>query len=127
MGLSKQRIVHLGNAFLDTIVYLPTLPTQPSKIRALDVLRTGGGIAATAAYTTALLGAETIYWGRLGNDDTGDQILARLGPSVSIQVRYDAWMVGSARSEQYSCHRMVIAWHSASSAGTLAMRRNGCR
>ena len=78
MGLSKQRIVHLGNAFLDTIVYLPTLPTQPSKVRALDVLKTGGGIAATAACTTALLGAETLYWGRLGNDETGDQILTRL-------------------------------------------------
>ena len=78
MGVSKQRIVHLGNAFLDTIVYLPMLPTQPSKVRALDVLKTGGGIAATAACTTALLGAETLYWGRLGNDETGDQILARL-------------------------------------------------
>lgn len=76
--MSSRRIVTLGNAFLDTIVYLPVLPTAPTKIRAIDVKRTGGGIAATAAYTTAALGAETIYWGRLGQDETGDQILARL-------------------------------------------------
>ena len=72
------RIVTLGNAFLDTIVYLPRLPTEPSKIRALNVVKTGGGIAATAAYAAARLGADAAYWGRLGNDDTGDQILARL-------------------------------------------------
>ena len=76
--MSTRRIVTLGNAFLDTIVYLPVLPTAPTKIRATDVRRTGGGIAATAAYTTAGLGAETAYWGRLGQDDTGDQILSRL-------------------------------------------------
>jgi sulfofructose kinase len=76
--MARKRIVHLGNAFLDTIVYLPSLPTQPTKIRALDVRKTGGGIAATAAYTTASLGADTIYLGRLGRDETGDQILARL-------------------------------------------------
>jgi len=73
-----RRIVTLGNAFLDTIVYLPELPTAPTKLRAYDVRKTGGGIAATAAYTTATLGARTVYWGRLGQDDTGDQILARL-------------------------------------------------
>ncbi|MBD0417184.1 PfkB family carbohydrate kinase [Oryzicola mucosus] len=76
--MSTRRIVTLGNAFLDTIVYLPVLPTAPTKIRAIDVRRTGGGIAATAAYTTAALGADTVYWGRLGQDETGDQILARL-------------------------------------------------
>lgn len=76
--MARKRIVHLGNAFLDTIVYLPSLPTQPTKIRALDVRKTGGGIAATAAYTTASLGADTVYLGRLGRDETGDQILARL-------------------------------------------------
>jgi len=82
--MSSRRIVTLGNAFLDTIVYLPVLPTAPTKIRATDVKRTGGGIAATAAYTTAALGAETIYWGRLGKDDTGDQILTRLN-SVGVE------------------------------------------
>lgn len=76
--MTAKRIVHLGNAFLDTIVYLPMLPTQPVKLRALDVRKTGGGIAATAAYTTAALGADTTYWGRLGCDETGDQIIARL-------------------------------------------------
>lgn len=76
--MTRRRILTLGNAFLDTIVYLPALPCAPVKQRALDVRRTGGGIAATAAYATAKLGAETVYWGRLGQDDTGDQILSRL-------------------------------------------------
>jgi len=73
-----RRIVTLGNAFLDTIVYLPRLPTEPCKFRATDVRRTGGGIAATAACAVARLGAEANYWGRLGEDETGDQIIARL-------------------------------------------------
>eukprot|EP00919_Chromeraceae_sp_WS-2016_P041939 GHVR01099803.1.p1 GENE.GHVR01099803.1~~GHVR01099803.1.p1 ORF type:complete len:304 (-),score=59.44 GHVR01099803.1:117-1028(-) len=85
--MSSRRIVTLGNAFLDTIVYLPMLPTAPTKIRATDVRRTGGGIAATAAYTTAVLGAQTTYWGRLGQDDTGDQILTRLN---AVGVKTDA-------------------------------------
>ncbi|WP_176084220.1 PfkB family carbohydrate kinase [Martelella sp. HB161492] len=73
-----RRIATLGNAFLDTIVYLPRLPTEPCKFRATDVRRTGGGIAATAACAVARLGAEAVYWGRLGEDETGDQIIARL-------------------------------------------------
>lgn len=76
--MSRRRVVILGQAFLDTIVYLPRLPTEPCKFRALNVVKTGGGIAATAAYTTASLGARTAYWGRIGQDDTGDQILKRL-------------------------------------------------
>jgi sulfofructose kinase len=80
-----KRIVTLGNAFLDTIVYLPRLPTEPCKIRALDVTRTGGGIAATAAYATARLGARTHYWGRLGGDAVGDEILARLS-AIGVEV-----------------------------------------
>ncbi|KQT85399.1 PfkB family carbohydrate kinase [Aurantimonas sp. Leaf443] len=76
--MARRRILTLGNAFLDTIVYLPALPSVPVKQRALDVRRTGGGIAATAAYATAKLGADTVFWGRLGLDDTGDQILSRL-------------------------------------------------
>jgi len=71
-------MVALGQAFLDTIVYLPFLPKEPTKLRAQDVLKTGGGIAATAACAAARLGANVVYWGRLGQDETGDQILARL-------------------------------------------------
>ncbi|MGV3652355.1 MAG: PfkB family carbohydrate kinase [Devosia sp.] len=84
--MARSRIVTLGNAFLDTIVYLPELPSAPIKLRALDVRRTGGGIAATAAYTVSALGAETVYWGRLGKDDTGDQILSRLG-AAGVETR----------------------------------------
>jgi len=76
--MPSRRLVILGQAFLDTIVYLPFIPTEPIKLRPQNVLKTGGGIAATAAFTTARLGADTTYWGRLGQDDTGDQILARL-------------------------------------------------
>lgn len=76
--MAAKRIVTLGNAFLDTIVYLPRLPTEPCKFRANNVVRTGGGIAATAAFAVARLGAETEYWGRLGQDAAGDDILARL-------------------------------------------------
>ncbi|WP_319528802.1 PfkB family carbohydrate kinase [uncultured Cohaesibacter sp.] len=73
-----KRIVTLGNAFLDTILLLPTLPDKPLKMRVMDVKFTGGGIAATAACAAARLGADVTYWGRLGVDDIGDRIVERL-------------------------------------------------
>nr|WP_321483912.1 PfkB family carbohydrate kinase [uncultured Cohaesibacter sp.] len=72
------RIVTLGNAFLDTILYLPEIPDKPTKMRVMDVKMTGGGIAATAACAAARLGADVAYWGRLGVDEVGDRIVERL-------------------------------------------------
>nr|WP_321460168.1 PfkB family carbohydrate kinase [uncultured Cohaesibacter sp.] len=72
------RLVTLGNAFLDTILYLPEIPDRPTKMRVMDVKMTGGGIAATAACAASRLGAEVAYWGRLGVDEVGDRIVERL-------------------------------------------------
>ena len=58
-----KRIVTLGNAFLDTILLLPTLPDKPLKMRVMDVKFTGGGIAATAACAAARLGADVTLLG----------------------------------------------------------------
>ena len=81
-----KRIVTLGNAFLDTIVFLPKLPDKPTKMRVADVKMTGGGIAATAACAAARLGADVAYWGRLGVDEVGDRIVGRLN---SFNVKTD--------------------------------------
>ncbi|WP_316863220.1 PfkB family carbohydrate kinase [uncultured Cohaesibacter sp.] len=81
-----KRIVTLGNAFLDTILFLPELPDKPLKMRVLDVKFTGGGIAATAACAASQLGADVTYWGRLGVDDIGDRIIDRL---TQFKVRTD--------------------------------------
>ena len=75
---ASTRIVTLGNAFLDTILYLPEIPDKPTKMRVMDVKMTGGGIAATAACAASKLGAEVAYWGRLGVDEVGDRIVERL-------------------------------------------------
>jgi sulfofructose kinase len=94
--MGTHRVAILGQAFLDTIVYLPVLPTKPTKIRATDVIRTGGGIAATAAYAAARLGARPIYWGRLGRDTTAEEILARL-TAAGVDTA-DVRLIGSGRS-----------------------------
>jgi len=70
-------IAVLGQSFLDRILYVAALPTEPSKMRVVRQLETGGGIASTAAVTSARLGHITNLYSRLGDDHAGDTI-ARL-------------------------------------------------
>ncbi len=71
-------IAVLGNSFLDRILYVASLPTEPSKMRVQKQLETGGGIAATAAVTSARLGQDTMLYSRIGDDNAGDAIARRL-------------------------------------------------
>lgn len=71
-------IAVLGNSFLDRILYVAALPTEPSKMRVQKQLETGGGIAATAAVTSARLSRHTLLYSRIGDDSAGDEIARRL-------------------------------------------------
>ncbi|GLQ12055.1 sulfofructose kinase [Devosia yakushimensis] len=76
--VARIKVATLGNAFLDRILYVPNLPTEPSKMRVTGQYETGGGIAATAAVACARLGAETVCYSRIGSDAAGNEIIRRL-------------------------------------------------
>lgn len=74
----RPRVICLGVATLDLIFRVDTIPAAPAKFGASDFIVTGGGMAANAAVTVQRLGGEAQYWGRVGDDDVGDQILRSL-------------------------------------------------
>lgn len=78
MSGHKPRVICLGVATLDQIFRVDTIPEAPAKFGALEFIVTGGGMAANAAVTVKRLGGEALYWGRVGDDDVGDQIVRQL-------------------------------------------------
>ncbi len=74
----KRRIICLGVATLDQIFRVDHIPVAPAKFRATEFIVTGGGMAANAAVAVQRLGGEAQYWGRVGDDDVGDQIVRLL-------------------------------------------------
>ncbi|MCS6996372.1 MAG: PfkB family carbohydrate kinase [Casimicrobiaceae bacterium] len=94
---SPPRVVCLGVATLDLVFRVAALPAPPAKVRALDFVVTGGGMAANAAVAVARLGGLASYWGRLGDDEVGDQIL-RLLVQEGVDVRHVRRLAG-ARSK----------------------------
>lgn len=72
------RVICLGMATLDQIFRVDTIPLAPAKFRASEFIVTGGGQAANAAVTVQRMGGEAQYWGRVGDDDVGDQIIRSL-------------------------------------------------
>ncbi len=85
----RRHVVCLGMATLDQIFRVDTIPEAPAKFRALDFIVTGGGQAANAAVTVRRLSGAAQYWGRVGDDPTGDQILRQLSDErVDIQHVY---------------------------------------
>lgn len=77
-GSHRPRVICLGVATLDLIFRVDTIPAAPAKFGASDFIVTGGGMAANAAVAVQRLGGEAQYWGRVGDDDVGDQILRSL-------------------------------------------------
>lgn len=67
-------IIVVGHAALDSIYRIDRFPPQPSKVRALEHIESGGGSAANAAATIARLGGRVEFWCRLGDDDVGKRI-----------------------------------------------------
>ncbi len=73
---SAPRVICLGVATLDLVFRVDAIPEAPSKKQAEDFVVTGGGMAANAAVAVQRLGGQAAYWGRLGDDLVGNQILA---------------------------------------------------
>lgn len=76
--VAHPQVICLGVATLDQIFRVDIIPEAPAKFGALEFIVTGGGMAANAAVTVQRLGGRAQFWGRVGDDDVGDQILRQL-------------------------------------------------
>jgi sulfofructose kinase len=82
-----KRIICVGHAALDRIYRIEAFPPQPAKVRALEHVETGGGMAANAAVAIARLGGKSELWSRVGDDGAGATIRAGL-KAEHVDVRY---------------------------------------
>lgn len=74
VNLPSQRpfqVVAVGMNAVDWICRLPVYPAHNSKIEIDEMLKLGGGPAATAAALCGRWGLKTKYLGRVGDDDVG--------------------------------------------------------
>ena len=63
-----------GSATIDLIFLVDEVKLPSAKIQATQFVETGGGMAANAAVAVQRLGGQAIYWGRVGDDEPGDQV-----------------------------------------------------
>lgn len=76
--MGAPRILCVGMATIDHVFRLAKIPTEATKVRASQYVRISGGMAANAAVAVARLGGEVEFWGPVGNDASGDDIMAEL-------------------------------------------------
>jgi sulfofructose kinase len=84
---SAKRIICVGHAALDRIYRIEAFPPHPTKVRALEHIEAGGGMAANAAVAIARLGGRPELWSRVGDDHAGATIRAGL-KAEQVDVRY---------------------------------------
>src|SRR5258708_23799958 len=75
---SPKRIICVGHAALDRIYRIEAFPPEPTKVRALEHVEAGGGMAANASVAIARLGGKAEVWRRTGDDAPAGAI--RRGP-----------------------------------------------
>jgi sulfofructose kinase len=68
----------VGHAALDYVYRIAAFPPAPTKVRSLEHIESGGGMAANAAAAIARLGAPVELWSRTGDDAAGARIRAFL-------------------------------------------------
>jgi len=84
---AARRIICVGHAALDRIYRIEAFPPEPSKVRALEHIEAGGGMAANAAVAIARLGGRAELWSRTGDDAAGTNVRAGL-QAERVDVRY---------------------------------------
>lgn len=65
-----------GSATIDQIFLVDEVKLPSAKIPAREFVETGGGMAANAAVAVQRLGGAAAYWGRVGDDEPGAQVIA---------------------------------------------------
>ncbi|HET6389602.1 PfkB family carbohydrate kinase [Hyphomicrobium sp.] len=76
--MSGKHIIAVGHAALDYVYRIEAFPTSPTKVRALEHVASGGGMAANAASAIARLGGDVALWARIGDDPSGSIIRQQL-------------------------------------------------
>jgi sulfofructose kinase len=71
-------VVCVGAATVDTIFAVPRHPDSEDRVVASELVRAGGGPAATAAVALARLGVSVFFVGAVGDDAAGDAVRAGL-------------------------------------------------
>ncbi len=84
---ARKRLISVGHAALDRIYRISSFPPEPTKVRALEAIEAGGGMAANAAVAAARLGGDVEVWSRIGDDNAGAIIRAGL-KSERVDIRY---------------------------------------
>ncbi|WP_037079968.1 sugar kinase [Rhizobium sp. CCGE 510] len=74
-------VLCVGAAVLDTLFRVHSLPTGQGKILPYDMLQVAEGMASSAAFAIARLGGNASLWGAVGDDATGERIIADLSNS----------------------------------------------
>jgi sulfofructose kinase len=82
-----KHIICVGHAALDRVYRIEAFPPQPTKVRALEHIEAGGGMAANAAVAIARLGGAAELWSRVGDDNAGHTIRTGLR-AERVDVRY---------------------------------------
>ena len=72
----RGRVLCVGHAALDSVYRIQAFPARPTKVPALGLDRSIGGMAANAACAVSALGGIATFWGPLGNDETAEQVEA---------------------------------------------------
>jgi sulfofructose kinase len=94
---SAKRIICVGHAALDRIYRIEAFPPEPTKVRALEHVESGGGMAANAGVAVARLGGKAELWSRTGDDAAGSAIRAGL-KAERVDVRYVQGFEGARSS-----------------------------
>jgi sulfofructose kinase len=84
---AAKHIICVGHAALDRIYRIEAFPSHPTKVRALEHIEVGGGMAANAAVAISRLGGKAELWSRVGDDAAAQSIRAGLR-AEHVDVRY---------------------------------------
>ena len=111
--MSAPRILCVGMSTIDHVFRLKAIPREPTKVRATEYVRISGGMAANAAVAVARLGGQVEFWGPVGDDANGDDILAELaaeGVAVSGVTRVRQRSAVSAIMVDRAGERLVCGY-----------------
>lgn len=67
-------IICVGHAAIDHVYRIEAFPPRPTKVRSLEHIESGGGMAANAAATIGRLGGVVELWSRTGADPAGARV-----------------------------------------------------
>jgi sulfofructose kinase len=98
-----KRIIAVGHAALDHVWRIESYPPRPTKIRAIEHVEGGGGMAANAAAAIGRLGGTVELWSRVGDDEAGKKVRTFL-EADKVNTTY----VRSFKDEPTSCSAVLV-------------------